>query len=122
MVKKILSVGFILIRPFVPVAEVGIITPSEPSFGVFFNKTVGKVRPPSVESKISTLCAFTNALSVFATSHLIFVYSLLISVSVAVFGYCITKGPAVCVDLNFTSSQIVPPPFILLSRTVQRKV
>ena len=42
---------------------------SDPSFGTFDAKTVGKVNPPSVDNKMSTFAHATGATSEFATSH-----------------------------------------------------
>ncbi len=49
----------------------GITTAWVPSFGVPATKTIGKVNPPSVDNKISTLAQFTPFAFVPATVQLI---------------------------------------------------
>ena len=75
----------------------GEITASDPSFGVLADKTVGKVVPPSVESRIRTLAAFIGATSDPPTLQVTIGFELRNHV-VFVFGAVKPKGPvpAIC--------------------------
>src|SRR5258705_13394183 len=49
-----------------PVGVVGMVTVSEPSLGVLLARTIGKVKPPSVESRMRTAPQLTGAFTVLA--------------------------------------------------------
>src|SRR5678816_1542878 len=66
--KKILSEASTLIRAFV-VERFGTVINWVPSLGVLAARTVPKVRPPSVESKMLTLAALIGEAVVPATSQ-----------------------------------------------------
>ena len=75
------------------VATVGIVTASEPSFGVLAASTCGYVRPPSVDRLIFTSVVLTGARSVFALSQVIVCVEPPGYVT-AVFGAVTRNGPA----------------------------
>ena len=66
--KKILPIDSTLTLAVVE-GVAGIVTASLPSLAVLATNTVGKVNPPSVESKILTLAQLTGAAVVLFTSH-----------------------------------------------------
>jgi hypothetical protein len=68
ILKKILPAPSTFTRA-PPLGVPGIVTSSDPSFGVLFAKTIGNVEPPSVERLILTFAQLTGALLVFATAH-----------------------------------------------------
>src|SRR5215208_7231592 len=68
MLKKMFPMASTLMRA-ASVGIFGTVTGSEPSFGVLLAITIGKVRPPSVESRITTSLHLTGELEVLATSH-----------------------------------------------------
>ena len=76
----------------------GIVTLCVPSLGVAAASVVGKVRPPSVESRMSTLAQLTGAAVVLATFH-VTVCVLPPGHVTAVLGDVTVKGPAAAVTL-----------------------
>ena len=53
----------------VEVVMFGIVTSSEPSFGVLAARTYGYVSPPSSDMLIATFAVFVGGMSVFAASQ-----------------------------------------------------
>ena len=68
--KKILLLACTLMRAVVIAAgRTGIVTGSVPSLGVAVSRVMGNVRPPSVDSRMSTLAQLTGAAVVLFTLH-----------------------------------------------------
>ena len=99
----------------------GRVTASDPSLGVLAARTVGNVRPPSVESEIFTFAAPIGAAAVFATSQ-VTVCSEAPGQDTAVFGEVTRNGPASPRTASTMSSEALPPPPARLSRAVTRNV
>jgi hypothetical protein len=68
--KKIFASASIFILAVV-LTIAGMVSDSEPSFGVLAVITVGYVNPPSVDRLIMTFATFTGGVLVPATSHII---------------------------------------------------
>ena len=124
--KKMLPTASIFIRAVV-VAVLGIVSTSEPSFGVLAANTVGKVCPPSVDKEILTLAQLIGAAVVLATAQVI-VCEAPPAHDTAVFGAVTEKGPAVPLTVTTISVNWVWPTltgaverYTALSRTVSLK-
>ena len=89
-----------------------------PLFGTLLASTIGKVRPPLVESRIMTLAALTGALAVPATFQ-VMVCALVQATPAA--GEVTTKGPALVVTVTCISEEAVAPALAEMSRAVARK-
>ena len=117
--KKIWLLPFTIILLVVP-GMFGIMMFWEPSFGVEASKTIGKVCPPSVDNKMSTLVQFTPFVLVPATDQLM-VCEVPAAYETAVFWESIVNGPANPSTVIIMSSELLEPPPILLSLAVNRK-
>ncbi len=96
--KKMLVLHATLTRAVV-VFELGMVTACVPSLGVAATSVVGKVWPPSVESRISTLAQFTPPAFVLATFQ-VTVWELPPGHVTLVLGEVTVKGPAALVTLK----------------------
>ena len=103
--KKILPTASILILA-VLVGVAGMLTASLPSFAVLATNTVGKVRPPSVESEIFTLAQLTGAAVVLATDQVIVCVEFPAQLKL-VFGAVTAKGPEVLLTVTTISVNCV---------------
>ena len=72
----------------------GTVIDCDPSFGVFASRVIGKVNPPSVESRILTFAQFTGATLVLAIFQ-VTVWLVPMAHVTAVFGKLTVNGPAV---------------------------
>src|SRR5262245_58412891 len=90
-----------------------------PSLGVLASTVLGKVAPPSVESRIVTFGQFTGAWVVFATSHVTVCWVPPTQVTL-VFGAVTLNGPAPPAIVMVVEALATPPPPLRLSRAVSR--
>lgn len=116
--KKIWLEPFTMILP-VEVDIFGMVTACEPSLGVPDRRVVHVV-PLSVDHKISTLDALTP-LDVVPATFQVMIWLVPPLYVVAEFCEVILKGPAVPLTVTTISSELLPEPPDLLSRTVNRK-
>ena len=119
MSKNIWLVPLTIILFVVP-ETFGITTACEPSFGVPATKVIGKVKPPSVDNKISTFIQFIPLALVPATVQLI-VWDVPAAKLVVVFWVSTVNGPDMASTVTITSSLLFAPPPTLLSLTVNLK-
>jgi hypothetical protein len=118
--KKMLSTASTFIRAVV-VGAFGIVTFSEPSFGVLAASTCGYVRPPSVDMLIFTFAVLVGGMSVLALFH-VTVCTEPGGQKTSVFGEVTRNGPAFVASVSVTSgAKAEPPPPARRSRTVIRK-
>ena len=115
--KKMLPTALTLIRAVV-VETSGRVTCSEPSFGVLAISVVGKVSPPSVESRMLTLAALTGAAVVDATFQVTVCRPLRFSPPL---GAVRRNGPAAVVEVTWVVALPSRPPPARLSLTVTLK-
>ena len=105
--KKIFPTASTFMRLVVPVVE-GTETSCEPSFGVDEANTMGKLFPPSVDSKILTAAQFTEPALVPLTLQVTVAVPPAGQVTL-VFGAVTWNGPAVFVTVTTTSEKAVCP-------------
>jgi hypothetical protein len=95
----------------------GIVTTSEPSFGVLFARMTGNVNPELVDIEIFTAAQLTGALFVFATFQVTFWVEPAVQTTAAD-GLVTSNGPASARTFSCVSAEFTAPPFARLSRTV----
>src|SRR3954447_4810334 len=93
----------------------GSVTWAVPLLGVLARSTVGKVFPPSVESRIETFAQFTGAAVVPATFQVTVCTP---DHETGVLGEVTTNGPAAAVTAIDVLAAFTPPPPARLSRTI----
>src|SRR6266850_1212374 len=106
MSKKILSPASTLMRA-IEVEIFGKRTTAIPLFGTFVARTIGKVEPPSVESRMLTLAALIGGLLVPATSQVTQRYP---AQEAAAAGAVMRKGPAAPMTVTCIVALATPPP------------
>ena len=104
--KKMLSAAWTLMRAAEAVTS-GSRTVQAPLLGTLLASTIGKERPPLVESRMLTLAALTGALVVPATFQVMVCAPDNVAV---VAGEVTTNGPALVVTVTCVSEAATAPP------------